>query len=236
MIFPIGSTAPRSGWPVATLALIAACCLVFLWQESLPREQAFRLVADYALIPRRYADARWAVWHGLDPRDRLPLISMAFLHGGWLHVVLNMWTLWLFGRSVERRLGWPRFLLIYLLCALLAAWAHLAVYPESPVPVLGASGAIAGILGASAVLFPRARVIVLILVVVVPLIFRVPALLYAGLWFGLQVLQGANTLLHPTFGGGVAWWAHIGGFVAGLALAHLLAPPQGPAVRPQAGS
>ena len=225
MIFPIGTTAPRKGWAWLTIALIGACSVVFLVQESLPREQAFRLVAEYALIPRRYADPRWALIHGLDPRDRSPLITMAFLHGGWVHLLLNMWTLWLFGRAVEARLGWPRYALIYVLCALLAAWAHMAIYPESFSPVLGASGAIAGVLGAHAALFPRARVVVLILIIILPLFFRIAAYWYAGLWFGLQVLQGANSLMEPVLGGGVAWWAHIGGFVAGLTIAHVLAPP-----------
>ncbi len=226
MIFPVGTTAPRRGWAWTTIALIAACGLAFLWQEYLPREQAFRLVAEHALIPRRYADPRWAVIHGLDPRDHLPLLTMAFLHGDWVHLLLNMWTLWLFGRAVEARLGWPRFILIYVLCALLAAWAHMSVYPASLSPVLGASGAIAGILGAHAALFPRSRVVVLILIIIVPLFFRIPAIWYGGLWFALQILQGANSLMQPALGGGVAWWAHIGGFIAGLTIAHFLAPPQ----------
>lgn len=226
MILPVGSTAPceRRAW--ASYAIIALSTLVFLWQQSLGNPEAVRFLVEYALIPRRYSDPGWAVWHGLDPNNRLPYLSMALLHGGWLHLLFNMWTLWLFGRAVESRIGWPRFVLLYLLVGLAAAWAQARVYPDSPIPVIGASGAVAGVLGAHLMLFARSRVVVLGLVVIIPLLFRLPTVWFGLAWLGFQLLMGAMALTRPPGGVDVAWWAHIGGFVAGLIAAPFLAPPR----------
>jgi len=233
-MLPIGTDAPRGARPpVLVFGLIAACVAVFLIQQSLPPRQALAFLAENALVPRRYADPFWAQVNGLDPDDYLPLVTMAFLHGGWLHLALNMWTLWLFGRAVEARLGTFRFGLLYLACALLASSAQMAVYPDSAVPTIGASGAIAGVLGAHAALHPRSRVLILIPIVVIPLFFRIWALWYVAVWFGLQVMQGAGALTAGQ-AGGVAWWAHIGGFLAGLAFVAVLTPPADPPARPRA--
>jgi len=145
-----------------------------------------------------------------------------FLHGGWLHLIMNMWTLWLFGPTIEDRLGRGSYLAFYLACGVAAAVAHVVFNPSSTVPALGASGAIAGVLGCYLRLFPWARVIVLVPVLFLPLFFEVPAFLFIGLWFLIQVLQGTAELLTASTGAGVAWWAHVGGFVAGLALGPLL--------------
>jgi membrane associated rhomboid family serine protease len=155
----------------------------------------------------------------LVPADYLPFVSNMFLHGGWLHLVLNMWTLWLFGPAVEDRLGPTRYILFYLACGVFASVTHAVFNPGSIVPALGASGAIAGVLGCYIRLFPHALLIVMIPILFFPLFFEVPAIVFAGLWFITQVLGGAVGLLMPADGGGIAWWAHIGGFVAGLALA-----------------
>lgn len=227
-MIPLRTTAPARRRPILVLLLVAACSLIFLWQIGLPEREAWRIVALYALIPRRYSDPHWALANGLDPGDYLPFLSMAFLHGGWLHLIFNMWTLWLFGRAVEARMGRLRFALLYVFCALLAAWAQMLVYPDSMVPTLGASGAIAGVLGAHATLYPRARVVVLLPIIIIPLFFRISALWFVGVWFGIQVLQGTTALMAPGLGGGVAWWAHIGGFLAGLLFVRFLTPPGGP--------
>ncbi len=224
-MFPIGTTAPRVGTPSVVYLLIASCTLVFLFEASLSERQMFEFVARYGLIPRRYEDPLWATRVGLEPGDYLPFLTMAFLHGGVLHLVVNMWTLYLFGRAVETRMGRLRFVLLYLLCALLASWSHTLVYPESEVPTLGASGAIAGVLGAHASLYPQSRVVILVLLVFIPLFFQISALWYVAIWFALQILQGAGALMQPSIGGGVAWWAHIGGFMAGLAFVQFLTPP-----------
>ena len=224
-MIPVGTTAPRQGFPVLVVALIAACTLIFLWQESLPPLEAQEAVIRYALIPLQFSSDWWAIQVGLNPNDYTPFVTMAFLHGSWLHLILNMWTLWLFGRAVESRMGTLRFGVLYVLCILLASTAHAWVHADSRIPTLGASGAIAGVLGAHAALFPRSRVVLLIPIIIIPFFFRLPAFIFVGLWFALQILQGASTALSPTMGSGVAWWAHIGGFFAGLAFVGLLTPP-----------
>jgi len=144
-----------------------------------------------------------------------------FLHAGWLHVIGNCWFLWLFGNNIEDRCGHARFVLFYLVCGLGAAAAQFAAAPHSILPMLGASGAISGVLGAYMRFFPRAPVFTLV-PFVVP-VLPIPAFIFAGVWFVIQFLQGAGTLLtssgHPT--GGVAWWAHVGGFLTGYGLAGL---------------
>jgi membrane associated rhomboid family serine protease len=232
-MLPLKTDAPRGpGRPALVLAIVGACVAVFLVQQSLPRNEAFGLLVRFALIPRRYDDPLWAIRNGLDPNDWLPLISMAFLHGGWLHLIFNMWTLWLFGRSVEARLGHLRFAVLYGACALLASAAQLWVNAGSPIPTIGASGAIAGVLGAHVMLYPRSRVVLVIPIWIIPFFLRVSAFWYVAIWFGLQVLQGTGALMTPQTGG-VAWWAHIGGFLAGLAFVGFLAPPAPPAPPPR---
>ena len=206
--------------------MVAACCGVFLWQQSLSTQESFLVTVHYALIPLRYSDPAWAILHGLDPSDYLPYLSMAFLHGGWVHLLANMWTLWLLGRAVESRMGGVRFLLLYVLSGLLASTTHAWINADSYVPTLGASGAIAGVVSAHAALFPRSRIVILVPIVFVPLFFRVPTLVFAAIWFGLQVLQGTTAALGPEASTGIAWWAHIGGFLAGLVFVALLTPPE----------
>ena len=177
---------------------------------------------DFALIPARYTAALAYGEAELSAADLFPFFSMMFLHGGWLHLIFNMWTLWLFGPTVEDRLGHGRYLAFYLACGLAASIAHVFFNPTSIVPALGASGAIAGVLGCYMRLFPLARVVVVVPILFIPLFFEVYAFLFVGLWFLIQIFQGALELLLPSSGGGVAWWAHVGGFVAGLTLGPLL--------------
>ncbi len=225
-MIPIRSTVAVRSAPILTLLLIAANCAIFLYQISLPALRREIFLIHYALIPVRYfaPDALGVP----APRllDYLPFATNMFLHGGWLHLIVNMWTLWIFGPAIEDRLGGARFLLFYLACGVLASITHAVFNAASPVPALGASGAIAGVLGCYARLFPFARVIVLVPILFLPLFFELHAILFIGLWFIMQVLQGTAELLRPSLGGGVAWWAHIGGFVAGLAFAGLLVPPR----------
>jgi membrane associated rhomboid family serine protease len=224
-MFPIKNAVPTRYPPVVTWALIAANCLVFFVQLGLsPGEEELFLIR-FALIPARYFGLL-PVGSASSPADYLPFLTMMFLHGGWLHLILNMWTLWLFGPTVEDRLGHGRYLAFYLACGLAASVTHLVFNPTSVVPALGASGAIAGVLGCYMRLFPLARVIVLVPILFIPLFFEVYAFLFVGLWFLLQVLQGVLELVLPSSQGGVAWWAHIGGFIAGLALGPLLVQPE----------
>ncbi|HEY3658478.1 MAG TPA: rhomboid family intramembrane serine protease [Steroidobacteraceae bacterium] len=198
--------------------LIAINSVVFLFQESMSSFELERFLSHFALIPARYYELFADGSLDFSPNYFLPFITMMFLHGGWLHLIFNMWTLWLFGPTVEDRMGPGRFLAFYLLCGIAAAIAQVLSDPTSTVPSLGASGAIAGVLGCFVGLFPLARVVVVVPIVFIPLFFEVPAFVFIGLWFLIQLLQGTVELLLASSGGGVAWWAHVGGFLAGLAL------------------
>jgi membrane associated rhomboid family serine protease len=217
-MIPIHTAVPSRYPPVVTWMLIATNCVVFLIQNSMSSFELERFLAHFALIPARYFDLIARGNADLAPDNLLPFLTMMFLHGGWLHIIFNMWTLWLFGPTIEDRLGHGRFLVFYLVCGITAAVAHVVFNPTSTVPALGASGAIAGVLGCFMGLFPLSRVVVVVPIVFIPLFFEVPAFVFIGLWFLIQLFQGTVELFLPSAGGGVAWWAHIGGFVAGLVL------------------
>ena len=219
-MIPIRNAVPSRYPPVMTWLLIATNCLMFLLQNSLSPADLEEFLRDFALIPARYTAG--FVDGDVSVADLLPFFTMMFLHGGWLHLILNMWTLWLFGPTVEDRLGHGRYLAFYLACGLAASIAHVVFNPTSIVPALGASGAIAGVLGCYMRLFPMARVVVVVPIIFIPLFFEVYAFVFVGLWFLVQLFQGTAELLLGISAGGVAWWAHVGGFVAGLALGPLL--------------
>ena len=210
--------------PAVTWALIAVNCAIFLFQINLSPSELEWFLVNFALIPARYF-LPGAL--GLpDPAliDYLPFATNMFLHGGWLHLIVNMWTLWLFGPAIEDRFGPGPYFMFYLACGVIASVTHAMLNPASVDPALGASGAIAGVMGAFLRLFPFARVIVLVPILFLPLFFEMHAVVYVGFWFFMQILQGTVELLLPSTGGGVAWWAHIGGFVAGLVFGSLLQP------------
>jgi rhomboid family protein len=217
-MFPIKDSIRIPFAPVVTYGLILINALVFLYQASLTPEKANAFSYAHALVPCRYFNQACAEALELDPTNYLPFIEGTFMHGGWWHLILNMWTLFIFGSSLEGRIGRLQFLSFYLVCGLSASFAHAFFNQDSAVPALGASGAIAGVLGAYATTFPRAKLTILILIIIIPLFFRVPALFYALIWFGFQFAQGFIDLAVPSMGGGIAWWAHIGGFVTGLIL------------------
>jgi membrane associated rhomboid family serine protease len=221
-MIPIRNAVPSRYPPVITWMLIATNCLVFLFQDSLSPYELEAFVREFALIPARYSEAFASGETDFAVTDFFPFFSMMFLHGGWLHLILNMWTLWLFGPTIEDRLGHGRYLAFYLVCGLAASVAHVFFNPTSIVPALGASGAIAGILGCYMRLFPTARVVVLVPILFIPLFFEVYAFVFIGLWFLVQVLQSIMAILLPAASGDVAWWAHVGGFIAGFALGPLL--------------
>lgn len=223
-MFPIRTSVPARNPAFITWILIGANCAVFLFQIGLgPREQEIFLI-NYALIPARYFAPGAFGLPQPSLFDYAPFFTNMFLHGGWLHLILNMWTLWLFGPAVEDRLGSGRFLIFYLVCGVAASVAHALFNATSIVPALGASGAIAGVMGCYLRLFPYARVIVLVPILFLPLFFELYAVLYVGFWFLMQLLQGASELFSPSAGGGVAWWAHVGGFVVGFIFGSFLQP------------
>jgi membrane associated rhomboid family serine protease len=220
-MFPITNTVSTRRPAIVTWALLAVNCAVFLFQQSLSPEMHEVFVARFALIPALYFSPY--VEASLSLSDYLPFFTNMLLHRGWLHLILNMWTLWLFGPAVEDRLGSLRFLVFYVACGLAASYAHAVFNPLSTIPALGASGAIAGVLACFLILFPLARIIVLVPILFLPLFFELPTIVFIGLWFLVQLMQGTAELFLPTGGAGIAWWAHIGGFFAGLVLGPLLA-------------
>src|SRR5712672_4641353 len=221
-MIPIGNAVPSRYPPIVTWALIACNCAVFLIQTGLTPLELEQFLLRYALIPARYFELVASRDAELAPDDFLPFVTMMFLHGGWLHLIFNMWTLWLFGPTIEDRLGHGRYLAFYLVCGLAASVTHVMLNPTSIVPALGASGAIAGILGCYMRLFPLARVVVVVPILFIPLFFEVYAFVFIGLWFLLQIFQLMAELLQPSSSGGVAWGAHVGGFIAGFILGPLL--------------
>lgn len=221
-MIPIRDSVRCERRPLVLAVLIAVNAGAFLFQQTLSPAESIALAYHYGVVPLRYSDPAWAELRGLDPGDYFPFLSSVFLHGGWLHILINMWSLWIFGRAVEDRLGPLRFAAFYLLCGLAAGATHAFFASRSPLPALGASGAIAGVIGAYATTFPRAQVVLLVPVLFYPLFFRMPALLFALIWFALQILEGAQQALAPAVAGGIAWWAHVGGFLSGIALMRLM--------------
>ena len=222
-MFPLSTTVAVRFPPFATWALIALNVLAYLWESShaIGGEAALRaFLSEWGLVPARYFVPGWGPAHGLDPSDWWPFLTNTFLHGGLLHLVFNMWTLYIFGPAVEDRMGSLSYVLFYLACGIGASFAHAWMNPTSTLPAIGASGAIAGIVGAYMRLFPHSRVVVLVPVFFYPFFFEVYAFFFAGFWFLTQLMQGMASLSRPAAAtGGVAWWAHVGGFVLGWLIA-----------------
>ena len=222
-MIPLKDTLPTRSFPVVNTAIIVLNCAVFLMQSSLgPAEVA--MVERWGMVPLRIVG-------GSDPQRLLTVLSSMFMHGGWMHLIGNMWFLYIFGDNVEDALGKPRYLFFYLLCGMAGAAAQIAIDPYSKIPMIGASGAIAGILGGYLSLFPRARVLTLVPIFIFLQIMTLPAVVFIALWFALQALEGMAALGHQ--GGGTAWWAHIGGFLVGLAMVRLLLPRTRPLPDPR---
>jgi len=217
-MIPLKDNAPREGTPFVLWVLVAINGLIFLFEDSLSPAALGRFIRLYAVIPVRYHLFHWTSFLELPARRYFALVTYMFIHGGWLHVIGNMWFLWIFGASVEDRVGHLRFLIFYLLCGIGSVLAYMTLAPGSAIPTLGASGAISGIMGAYIILYPTARVLTLIPVFFLPLLVQIPAIFFVGIWFIFQVLAGTMSFLTPRIDGGVAWWAHAGGFVIGMLL------------------
>ena len=225
-MIPLRDTNPTSTRPVVTIALIALNCVAFLFELSLGEEGMGRLFMVAGMIP-----AKVAVFP-VDPNVTrlgafLPFLSSMFLHGGFMHLIGNMWFLWIFGDNIEDHLGHLRYLGFYLLCGLGAGLTHLAFNWGSNIPTIGASGAVAGVLGAYFLLYPRHKVLTLIPFFFL-LMIELPAAVILIYWFVIQFFSGAASTLGGAGGGGVAWWAHVGGFILGVLLILLLGKRQSP--------
>ncbi|MEW5899514.1 MAG: rhomboid family intramembrane serine protease [Bacillota bacterium] len=219
-MIPIRDSVRPRRRPVVNWTIITINLLVFFYGLGLSRQQLEDIYFHYGVIP---SEVFHLIQTGapLEPLF-LPFLSAMFLHGGWFHLIGNMWYLWIFGDNVEDRLGRFRYLLFYLAAGIIGSIAHILTNPTSPVPVIGASGAIAGVLGGYFISFPRSRVLALVPVFFFLTLMEVPAVIYLALWFVLQLFNG--TLSLGGVANPVAWWAHIGGFVAGMVLIKLMAP------------
>jgi membrane associated rhomboid family serine protease len=223
-MFPVGDdNESQTGVAFLTIALIALNVLAFLVEINQPSEAALQsFIEAWGVVPREYSAGQ-----DLPPGIPYPfwttLLTSMFLHGGWGHLGGNMLFLWIFGDNLEHRLGHLRFLVFYLVCGLAAGLAHIIFNASSEVPTVGASGAISGVLGGYLVMFPRNRVYVLTYGGVT----TVPAMLMLGLWILLQFVNGAGAIANTPETGGIAYLAHIGGFIAGAALAPLLGAGRG---------
>ena len=213
-MLPLKDDNPTHIQPMVTWALMAASVLAFLWQVSLPEDEAGRAVVALGAIPAVVFQRVALPDHiaMLPPAlELLTVVTSMFLHGGWAHLLGNMLYLWIFGDNVEDAMGHGRFVVFYLICGIVAVLVNAVPDPSSTIPTVGASGAISGVLGAYVLLYPRARV--LVWPGILWFTFRLPAWLVLGFWFGMQVLNLAGG-----GAGNVAWWAHIGGMVCGAAL------------------
>ena len=216
-MIPLRDDAPRSSYPYLTLVLIIVNVNVFLYQFALylgspSAGEAF--VQSFGSVPANISAAlvgRYPLDDGLTP-----VLTSMFLHGGWMHLIGNMWFLWIFGDNIEDELGHGYYLFFYLACGLAATVAHFIANPLSDVPTVGASGAISGVMGAYMIRFPWARVVTLIPIFVFFTTVELPAVVLLAYWFLIQFVSGAADF--GAQGGGVAWWAHVGGFMAGAAL------------------
>jgi hypothetical protein len=215
-MIPLRDANPSYATPVVNLAIMTACTLMFLYELSLGARLT-HFIAQYGLVPVRWARLE-AAGRLSFPQGWAPFLSSLFLHAGWMHLIGNMWVLHIFGDNVESYLGHARYALFYLACGVAAGLAQVLAGHASHLPVVGASGAIAGVMGAYLVLFPGARILTLIPLFFIFPLLEIPAFVFLILWFLLQFLSGANSLLQRGDAGGVAWWAHAGGFVCGILL------------------
>ena len=215
-MIPIRDTLSSRNYPVANTAIIGLNVLVYLIQIT-QAGQAEQFIYIYGLVPARYSVPRIASYFST-AQQLFSLISFMFLHGGFWHLLGNMWSLYIFGDNIEDHLGSLRYLIFYLLCGLASGLSHLILNLHSNVPTLGASGAIAGVMGAYFLLFPKSRILTLIPILFIPFFIEIPAYFFLGIWFFLQFLSAAGSYGSA---GGIAWWAHIGGFISGMILLKL---------------
>ena len=214
-MIPLRSSEPHYSRPTVTLAIIAVNVAVFLYELSLG-------MSSYALN-------RFIMLHGIVP-DRLhysSILTSMFIHGGFLHIAGNMWFLWIFGRGVEDLIGHTRYLFLYFACGFAAAFLHILVNSNSTEPTIGASGAIAGVMGAYLIKFPRAHIVTLVFIIVFITTVDIPAMFLLLYWFAIQFFSGVGSVGYSAASNGdVAWFAHVGGFVAGMLLVMLMPTPQ----------
>lgn len=214
-MFPLYDLNRSSSRPIVTAFLITVNILVFLYEVSLDPYSRHHFISEFGVVPARL--------------QLFDFVTSMFMHGGWMHIIGNMWFLWIFGDNVEDILGRGRFLIFYLACGIFAALAQILVSSDSRVPMIGASGAIAGVMGAYVMKFPHARVVTLIPIIIFFTTIEVPAILMLVYWFLIQLFSGLGSVSDMNLSqGGVAFFAHVGGFIAGMVLIKIF-----PTKRPQ---
>ncbi len=212
-MFPLRDTQPSNSTPIVTILLIVVNVAIFFFEFSLDPFSRNHFIAMYGLTPDRFQFSN--------------LLTSMFLHGSWMHVLGNMWFLWIFGDNVEDILGHAKYLLFYLLCGVAAAMGQVLLNPDSRVPMVGASGAIAGVMGAYMVKFPRARILMLGFIFFFVTTFEIPAAAMLIYWFVIQLFSGVGSVGYSQASeGGVAFFAHVGGFIAGIAFVYMMGTRQ----------
>lgn len=215
-MIPLRDNVPRVTLPIAVSVIIVINVLAFLYSHTLDGRELLQFFHINGVVPLRFFEPEWASWAGYPETWGYPFVSYMFLHGGWLHILLNMWMLWIFGDNIEDVTGHLWFVVFYVLCGVSAVMLHMVFEQTSGSPVVGASGAVAGVMGAYIVLYPHGKVVTFVPIFFVPFIFKVPSSLFLGVWFLSQIVSGL--VLTGEGAGEVAWWAHVGGFLAGIFL------------------
>ncbi|MBN1789630.1 MAG: rhomboid family intramembrane serine protease [Bacteroidales bacterium] len=218
-MIPLRDTIPSRSFPVVNWLLILTNVSIFLYEVFLlDTRQAELMIFDFGLIPDKVRFDEISNLRDLRVTLLRPFFTNMFLHGGWGHLISNMWILFIFGDNVEDRMGKVRYFLFYILCGLIASFAHFILHRNSAVPAIGASGAISGVMAAYMLMFPKSTIISLVPIIIIPLFIPIPALIYIGIWFFGQLWSGTASLMLSDSATGIAFWAHIGGFIGGLAL------------------
>ena len=204
--------------PFVSWAIIAICIGIFIGMKLLPYELQRQLTYLYGMVPIRYSNSAWAAGFGLRFDYYFSFLTNLFLHGGWLHIIVNIWFLWIFSKKIEDVMGHVRFLFFYLICGVVATFVQWYFDQGLVIPVVGASGAISGVLGAYFILYPYARIVVWLPLLFLPIFFELPAISFLGFWVIMQIYKATTALVFEEVVADVAWWAHLGGFVAGVFL------------------
>ena len=204
--------------PYVSWVIMGICIGIFLSMKMMPEELQRQLTYLYGMVPIRYSNPEWSAAFGLPFDGYFSFLSSLFLHGGWLHIIINMWFIWIFANSIEDRMGHGRFLAFYLSCGLIATFVQWYFDPTMAIPVVGASGAIAGVLGAYFLMYPYARIVIWFPLFLLPIFFELPAIAFLGFWVIIQIQNATTAMMFDAVTAEVAWWAHLGGFVAGVFL------------------
>ncbi len=219
-MIPIRDRNPSSTFPYVTIGIIIINILIFLYELSLESELG-EFIMKFGVVPLKVS------YYSQVPdltfiSTFFPFISSMFLHGGFIHLIGNMWFLWIFGDNIEDKLGHFKYIAFYFICGIIASSVHVFFNSQSNIPCVGASGAIAGVLGAYMITFPRARVVTIVPLFIFIQVIELPAMVVLGFWFVIQFFNGATSITASTSGAGVAWWAHIGGFAAGVVILYTI--------------